>query len=57
MKELAGILKEKYREYYKIKNRELPRCPVILVSTFDKSVKKAIQYWKVVYDFDNTKSK
>ena len=42
MKELAGILKEKYRGYYKIKNRELPRCPVVLVSTFDKSVKKAI---------------
>ena len=57
MKELATILKNRYKGYYKIADRELPFCPVKIVSTFDKSIKKAIQYWNVNYDFDNTKSK
>lgn len=56
MKELAHILKEHYKGYYKIKDRELPFCPVKIVSVIDKSVHKILPYWCVKYYFDNSKS-
>lgn len=55
-REVAEVLKEKYPEY-KVKTKELPRCPVVMASMFDKGVKKILPLWNKVAYIDNTKSR
>lgn len=55
-KEVAETLKSNFPDY-KIKTKELPRCPVVVASMFDKGVKKILPMWGKVAYISNDRSR